>query len=285
MHDRLHERIEDFSVERAPASPFAAPTPRRPFGGLFVRRPCVPLPAAPHVSALPRHELVHAPSPPLPPAKTLPGPTWGILPDTSMYLWSLHLGAIPPLISLPLRICHLVCLLIFNAYEGADIFYTTDGTDPVPDESVKYTEPFKLDRLGSWHIRALSAGGGRKKASVISEVRYEVMKPEDVKGPWTVQQSVFAPRFETTASKDVFDTARLMREQFELDWERCMKKETFAKYMAQNIREYVDWPLPKKSLRKIESVKEYGDYDVICSAFDFYAACSTGDGFAMKLNS
>eukprot|EP00936_MAST-01D_sp_MAST-1D-sp1_P000900 g900.t1 len=290
VHDRLHERIEDFSVERAPACPFAAPTPRRPFGGLFFRRPCVPLPAAPHVSALPRHELVPAPPPPLPPAKTLPGPTWGILPDTSMYFVVVTLeGAMPPLISPASADMPLGMLVDMQCdTDGADIFYTTDGTDPVPDESAKYTEPFKLDRLGSWHIRALSAGGGRKKPSVIAEVRYEVMKPEDVKGPWTVQQSVFAPRFETSASKDVFDTARLMREQFELDWERCMKKETFTRYMAQNIREYVDVAIAEEKLEKvIESVKEeiWEDYDVICSAFDFYAACSTGDGFAMKLNS
>ena len=158
----------------------------------------------------------------------------------------------------------------------------------MPDGSTKYTAPFKLDKLGPWHIRALSAGGGRKKPSVVAEVRYDVKNPEEVKGPWTVQESVFAPRFESSASKDVFDTVELMRKQFELDWERCTKKETFSRFLAQNVRDYVDPGITEEKLeQEIESVKEeiWEDYDVICSAFDFYAACSTGDGFTMKLNS
>ena len=198
-------------------------------------------------------------------------------------------GAMPPLISpasadMPLGMSvEMQC-----DTDGADIFYTTDGTEPVPDESTKYTAPFKLDKLGPWHIRALSAGGGRKKPSVVAEVRYDVKNPEEVKGPWTVQESVFAPRFESSASKDVFDTVELMRKQFELDWERCTKKETFSRFLAQNVRDYVDPGITEEKLeQEIESVKEeiWEDYDVICSAFDFYAACSTGDGFTMKLNS
>ena len=71
-------------------------------------------------------------------------------------------------------------------------------------------------------------------------------------------------------------------------WERCTKKETFSRFLAQNVRDYVDPGITEEKLeQEIESVKEeiWEDYDVICSAFDFYAACSTGDGFTMKLNS
>ena len=194
----------------------------------------------------------------------------------------------PPLISpAPGDVAVGVLISMQCDTEDVDIFYTMDGTNPVAGESAKYEEPFALNEEGAYIVRAIAAGGGRKRPSTMAEVHYTVVLPDHLKKIWKIDESVWAPRLTESQSKDFYDTPKLLREQFELDWRRCISKTTFSKFLVKTIREGQMLEMSNQAVEEeLEQVKQeiWEDYDIMCNAFSFYAACSSGDGFSMKLN-
>lgn len=68
-----------------------------------------------------------------------------------------------------------------KAEEGADIYYTTDGTAPsVGDESCKYTGPFEVTEDVT--IKAISSVSGKNESEIV-EVPFELTKKSQPKGP------------------------------------------------------------------------------------------------------
>ena len=286
VHDKAHERVDDFAAERIPLPPCRAPTLRRPYGGLFTRRPRVPLPPAPKITDPPEFIIPAPPASIIPNAKTLPGPTWGVLPDENMYFVVITLeGVMPPLISPDSGDVPVGQLVTIECdTEDAEIFYTLDGSDPEPwtdAPTFKYTEPFPLTTLGTVPVRAIAADKKRKKPSPIADEEYSVLEEAKVKKLWTMMNSIWVPRLKTSESKDFYDSSKLHRRTFEQDWDRCMRKKIFVKFLARSCNLQGD-----ELAREISEIKQevWEDYDIVASAFDFYAACSTGDGFSIKLN-
>ena len=287
VHDKVHERVDDFATERIPLPPWRAPTLRRPYGGLFCRRPRVSLPPPPKRSDPPVMVIPRPPAPIIPNAKTLPGPTWGVLPDENMYFVVITLeGVMPPLISPNSGVVPLGQLVTIECdTDGAEIFYTLDGSEPEPwseHTAIKlYTEPFPLTTLGIVPVRAIAADRKRKKPSPIADEEFDVQEEAKVKKVWTLLDSIWVPRLKESESKDFYDSSKLHRKTFEQDWDRCFRKKHFRKYLERVIQGDEE-----AFLQEVSEIKQevWEDYDIITHAFDFYAACSTGDGFSIKLN-
>jgi hypothetical protein len=98
---------------------------------------------------------------------------------------------------------------------------------------------------------------------------------------WSLPKSIWAPRPHLSDSKDFYDAQRVMKRAFNLDWGRCMKKPSFTKWLTKVIE--------KSGSTFEEEVKEikqeiWEDYPTIAASFDFYAVCSGGNGFIVKLN-
>jgi hypothetical protein len=144
--------------------------------------------------------------------------------------------------------------------------------------------PIKLTGLGEYKITAIACKKGMKASVCVSET-YNVKPKDEVKKPWTLWDSIWVPRTKESESKDFFDSLKVHKKTFELDWSRCIEKPSFSKYLEAQLVPFVeggDEALQKEILEVKQEIWE--DYDVITHAFDFYAACSRGNGFSVKLN-
>ena len=133
------------------------------------------------------------------------------------------------------------------------------------------------DQLGMMTITALAAKQDMKQSPSTSE-EYEVKPADSVKPVWTLWDSIWVPRTTESESKDFYDSDKLHKRAFNLDWGRCVQKGMFSKFLSRLA--------PDRVAEETEEIRRevWEDYDVIGHAFDFYACCSGGDGFSVKLN-
>jgi hypothetical protein len=161
--------------------------------------------------------------------------------------------------------------------EGAMIQYINGPT--------KFDEkPIVLTGLGLYKITAIAVKKGMKPSVCVSET-YNVKPVDEVKKPWTLWDSIWVPRTKESDSRDFFDSLKIHKKTFELDWKRCIDKPSFTKFLEAQLAPFVSEG-EEAMAKEIAEVKQevWEDYDVITHAFDFYAACSRGNGFSVKLN-
>jgi hypothetical protein len=305
--NRLSERIEDITLERAPQEPWNPPTLTSPWGGLHAALPTVPEPGPPKDSDPPRPHTPARPSANLPDKKVVPGPTWGVLPDQNMLFVVITLGSVMPptlapdsgdvqietKVTMTCDTDDAVLLFAVNSPKGPsvnpkdaiEVDFSDDARNPFHPSSKGKT--FRYDPVstlelcvcGEFTIHAVGTRPDMKPSVVVNEV-YHVKPKHQVKKLWTLLDSIWVPRTRESESRDFFDSAKVHKKTFELDWKRCVQKTSFQKFLARYVGE------GPEGEREILEIKEevWEDYDVITHAFDFYAACSKGHGFGVKLN-
>ena len=94
---------------------------------------------------------------------------------------------------------------------------------------------------------------------------------------WTLPQSVWAPRLTDAESLCFYDTTPTLRKAFDKDWRRTIRKSQFQKLIGRVCHDDDE---------EVAQIREevFQDYATIASCFHFYAACSSGGGFQIKLN-
>jgi len=170
-----------------------------------------------------------------------------------------------------------------DASKAVEVDFENDDCNPFknPNATFFYNHETGLDLcvIGEFSIRAVATRSDMKPSPCVSE-DYNVKPKDQVKKLWTLPDSIWVPRTKESEAKDFFDSAKVHKKTFELDWKRCCGKKTFRAFLKKYVGEG-----PEADKETAEIKKEvWEDYDVITHAFDFYAACSRGSGFSVKLN-
>jgi len=167
-----------------------------------------------------------------------------------------------------------------------DTDYAHEPEEGSPDTKV-YGKPIILNTVGRvlFHARALKSG---MLSSNFSECEVEVVEAVKEKKKWTLWDSIWVPRAKgpiACESKDFFDSAKVIKRQFNLDWSRCIEKNMFKKFLTKLVMKATGGT-EDDAAAEIEEIKGelWEDFNTISACFDFYSACSSGDGFEIKLN-
>jgi hypothetical protein len=109
------------------------------------------------------------------------------------------------------------------------------GPKGTPFENViLYTGPIESDETGQ--RAGLPVGVTTIKSVALKEGLLPSFSAEcviSVVSGWSLAKSIWAPRPALSDSKDFYDTPRVLKRAFNLDWSRCTKKPSFTKWLAK----------------------------------------------------
>lgn len=93
--------------------------------------------------------------------------------------------------------------------------------------------------------------------------------------PWSLEDSIFAPRPLENDSKGWYDRDTIEVDVFERDWGRCTAKERFNRFLEKHTK--CD---PGAAALRAELHERYSG---VLRVFDYYASLGAGDPFAMHI--
>ncbi|GMH33362.1 hypothetical protein BSKO_01196 [Bryopsis sp. KO-2023] len=117
----------------------------------------------------------------------------------------------------------------------------------------------------------------RKEEAILA---MEDIVVEKVAGePWDIESSIFKPRKSQCDSKAFYDNDDTLQSMFEKDWEYCMQKEKFKRFIGGKSRDNESGVLKDVKL----AMGEF--YPTLIRMFDYQSCLSSGsDIFSMHLN-
>eukprot|EP00943_MAST-04B_sp_MAST-4B-sp1_P009198 g9198.t1 len=144
--------------------------------------------------------------------------------------------------------------------------------------------------------KSLNDLGGNKLFQKISEIGIDlqiqtpvlltdeikiIARSNSMKHVWTLDESVFGPRKRITDSKDFYDTPKVKKKAFKIDWANATAKKRFVNFI---LREDDDGG--KEELYEVRDVI-WECYDIIMDAYEFYsvAGSSLSSCYTITLNS
>jgi hypothetical protein len=99
---------------------------------------------------------------------------------------------------------------------------------------ILYTGPIESDETGA--TSGLPVGVTTIKSVALRDGMLESEPAEcviSVVSGWSLPKSIWAPRPGLADSKDFYDTPRVLKRAFNLDWGRCIKKPSFTKWLGK----------------------------------------------------
>lgn len=114
------------------------------------------------------------------------------------------------------------------------------------------------------------------KPIVVAEPESE---SEEEPEPWTLYDSVFVPRLTSSDARDFFESDRVWRRAFTVDWGRVTANARFAKLLTRAQPD----ALPATVVGSIKAVMKK-HYPELCFVFDYYATQGSGDVFCIQAN-
>eukprot|EP00854_Cymbomonas_tetramitiformis_P001919 gene1919-2601_t len=100
------------------------------------------------------------------------------------------------------------------------------------------------------------------------------------KEPWELDNSVFAPRKEEAECRDYWDSEKVTRDMFEIDWQLLTSEGPKGRFVSMITNRF-------RNLDMAELVKSMArqHYDLICRVYDYYCCLgSGGNHFSMQTN-
>ena len=98
--------------------------------------------------------------------------------------------------------------------------------------------------------------------------------------PWSIENSVFAPRKKFSDARDFFDRTPLFDKMFDRDWHHALKKKQFVRFLTKSGG---DDESPDDKLKLIcSALKNY--YFETEKLYRYYGVTGTGDSMTMQLN-
>ena len=163
---------------------------------------------------------------------------------------------------------------------------------------IMYSGPIRSDETGA--RSALPLGTTRIFSLALkhgSASAHSCWEPSDVQecvvsvvAGWKMESSIWAARPKGNDSRDFYDSQAVQRRAFDLDWQRLHKKPSVQQFLARVIGASGGCgaggaaPSAEAVAQETAEIRDevWQAWDAISQSFDFYAACSGGNGFQVQ---
>lgn len=101
---------------------------------------------------------------------------------------------------------------------------------------------------------------------------------EEPKHAWSLYDSVWVPRLTESDARDFYDSDRVQKRAFKVDWKRVIAQERFVRLVEKQNRGDDD--------AAMEAIRTtlFTYYPLISDMFDYYACLGSGDPFSIQFN-
>jgi len=173
---------------------------------------------------------------------------------------------------------HYMCgdkLTLGTPTDGGTVYFTIDGSDPLPDGSNCLTGSIPLETAGN----AIVVKAITVKDGMYSSEPYEInIDVEESFENWAEAHSVFAPRIKA-GGKSLYNSEKMEEKILEMDMHRVLGKNNFVTFINREIAKCKN---PKCTVDDVmQAMKDVNS--IVCKVFDVYAAYD-GGGFDIRLN-